>query len=87
MEHAFTVSKKYEKEGSLIVKVQVPIATNEPTAMAMVYNKSRDFQVFMEITPELMKAMDGRFKAFFKAHYDQQNNNTILEAEAPQQNW
>ena len=79
------------KKGS-IVKVQIPIMTNDVRfgtfhLEALVYNKSREYEVYMDVTKELHKEMNGSPKKFFYAHYDEENNNTVLEGEAPWQEW
>lgn len=71
----------------MIVKVQLPLSTNEPEPLALVYNENRKYDVFMRITPDLIKVMEGRPKAFFHATYDKVANNTILGKEAPHQPW
>lgn len=51
----------------VIVKVQVPLASDEVDAPAMIYAKGRKNQRFVPITPELEKAMGGQFKRFFNS--------------------
>lgn len=71
----------------MIVKVQIPVVTNDPNAMALVYNEDRSFDVFMPITKDLKKAMGDNKKQYFHAEYDKKNNNTILKGKAPWQSW
>ena len=70
-----------------IVKVQIPIVYSPNNYYALVYNKSRKFEVELEITKELLKVMKEEHKKFFYANYDKKNNNTILINEAPWQEW
>ena len=81
------IAKKYEDGRGLIVKVQIPLATNEAEPLAYVYNRDRDYKMFMQITPDLIEAMRGTPKKFFHAHYDLENNDTVLGKEAPWQSW
>ena len=74
------------KKGS-IVKVQLPLMSNDPQPLALVYNRSRSYDVDMIVSKALIKAMKGQPKKFWYAHYDPETNNTVLEREAPVQNW
>lgn len=50
----------------MIVKVQVPLATNtEP--VAMIYDKRRSFVTTVPVTKDIKKIMRGQFKLFFHA--------------------
>ncbi len=75
------------KAKAMIVKVQVPLRTNYEEPLALVYNRDRSYQVFMQITEDLKIAMDGHYKKFFYAHYDKENNHTVLDKAAPWQQW
>ena len=46
-------------------KIQVSLATNMPTPMVLAYNKNRNIEGQFPVTDEILKLMDGRFKAFF----------------------
>ena len=70
-----------------IVKVQIPIICSPGNYYALVYNKSRSYEVYMEITKEVLKVMKKEYKKFFYASYDKKNNNTVLINEAPWQEW
>lgn len=82
-----SIEPRFEKPYGMIVKVQMPLATNEEEPLALVYNKDRSYRVFMRITPELEKAMGDRAKVYFKAHYDRENHNTVLGEEMELQRW
>lgn len=67
----------------MIVKVQLPIVTTEP--FALVYNRSRGFTANMRLTPELDKALKGRFKSFWYAKL--KGKELELLRPAPWQDW
>lgn len=67
-----------------IVKVQVPIGGEGP---ALVYNKDRTTEVFMETNEEILGLLDGRPKAFFFAYVDEQTEAVMVGPEAPWQDW
>lgn len=69
----------------IIVKVQVPMATNE-TPMALIYNKDRSFQATAPINADIKRQMRGRFKAFFYAMV-KGKDFYLGENEAPWQEW
>lgn len=71
----------------MIVKVQIPLKSLLKFPKAMVYNQDRTFDVFMEITDELLKVMGDEVKMFFHADYDGETHNTILGNVAPWQDW
>lgn len=74
----------------MIIKIQLPLSTNEPTPLALIYNKSRKFYVQYPVDDELLKlmTMDERPepKLFFKAHLDK-NNYLVIEDYAKWQEW
>jgi hypothetical protein len=59
----------------MIVKVQIPLSSNEPEPTALVYDQSRKYEVFMPVTDELKKQMSGLPKKYFYAYYDKDRNN------------
>lgn len=81
------IPKRFEKPGSLLLKVQLPLLANHDDNLALAYNEDGSYDVFMRITPELVKHMRGELKRFFYAHYDRKNNNTVLEDDAEWQHW
>lgn len=50
----------------MIVKVQVPMATNT-TPTVLIYNKSRTVEAELPITEDLKKKMGNSFKLYFHA--------------------
>lgn len=69
----------------MIVKVQLPLATNEATPKALIYNQSRNFEIFHGITPHIREKMAGRPKAFFEMDITQ--DEPIFVRELPDQGW
>lgn len=59
-----------------ILKVQLPIASNNPHALPMVYNKERTHEKFQRIPPVMMKAMvkDGVVQDYYIGEW-----NVILD--------
>lgn len=51
----------------LIFKIQLPLQTNAPEPMALVYTITRANMAHIPITPELKALMRGRTKAYFQA--------------------
>lgn len=68
----------------MIVKIQIPIGGNGPQ-LALVYNKSRTFETYLDIDENLSAFMKGRAKAFF--HVQLQGENLSIESEAAWQEW
>lgn len=71
----------------MIVKVQVPLATNEKKPLALVYNEDRSIQFQMPVSAELLDKMEGRPKAFFRGVYNEEEQTFGLHEEAPWQDW
>jgi hypothetical protein len=69
----------------MIVKVQLPLASNEAQPPALVYDEKRSFQAMVPVTKEIKDAMKGKPKAFFHAH--RENDKVMLDQPAPWQNW
>lgn len=62
-----------------ILKIQLPISSNEPEPMALVYNKDRSFETFLRVTPALETLMDGQLKAYFRCEYDDTDITVLRE--------
>lgn len=71
----------------MIVKVQIPLSSSESEPMALVYDQSRKYEIFMPVTEELKKEMSGSPKRYFYAYYDKNEKNTVLVRPAPSQSW
>ena len=69
----------------MIVKVQLPLNTNEVEPLALIYTKTRSFQAMVPVTKDIVDAMKGQPKAFFHAHTN--GKNVILDKPAPWENW
>jgi len=71
----------------MIVKVQMPVITNEVPPKCLIYDKNRTFEELVIISDELIDAMGERKKAFFYAEIDEEDGTISLQAEAEWQNW
>jgi hypothetical protein len=69
----------------LIVKVQIPITTNDPHPKSYVYDRHREIEEFFPITPDLLERMNNRLKVYFYATLEDGDLN--LQEEAPEQEW
>jgi hypothetical protein len=70
----------------MIVKVQVPLASSETNAPALVYDEARSFNLYFACTPELMERLNGRPKAYFEAKLNEKQE-LELGQEVPMQRW
>lgn len=68
-----------------VVKVQVPLVTNEPKPMALVYDEHRRIEQQFPITKALRRAMARAFKAYFWAHM--QGTELHLDGRTGDQPW
>lgn len=50
----------------MIVKVQVPLLTNEPVPLALIYNKDKSYETTVPAR-DVAEAMGDKKKAFFNA--------------------
>jgi hypothetical protein len=67
----------------MIVKVQLPLITNEEVPLAFIYDETRNFQALVPVTSELLRIMEGSSKRFFKATLVQRNIELGKEVEDP----
>lgn len=70
----------------MLCKVQIPIASNDPTPLALIYNRDRSFMTHVPICDELKKRMRGSLKEFFHAKKKPDGSVELLER-ATWQNW
>lgn len=49
----------------MIVKIQVPLYTNDPCPQALVYNEDKSFTITIPLTRGLVKHLGGKPKGFF----------------------
>lgn len=68
-----------------IVKVQVPIATNDPNRPALVYAKGRKYMVQQKLDGRVDAVMKQTPKAFFEAEFN--NGVWKIGKQVPDQNW
>jgi hypothetical protein len=52
-----------------VFKIQVPLKSTDPKPKALVYNERRTIQFEMWLSPEILKVMKGRPKAYFVCEY------------------
>lgn len=69
----------------MIVKVQLPIVTSEQIPKALLYDRSRRFEMFHPITDHIREQMRGRPKAFFEVDLSQ--GEPLLVKEVPDPGW
>jgi hypothetical protein len=50
-----------------IIKIQTPLATNEPEPKALMYNERRTFQQMVPINSRIVQLMAGQPKRYFNA--------------------
>lgn len=77
--------KKRKMPNHFIVKVQLPIVTNDPNPQALVYDRYRRLCQHMPITKELLAAMGGEFKRYFCAYME--GTELHLDGQAGEQSW
>lgn len=69
-----------------IVKVQVPISTNEEVPQALIYNRDRSIQVMIPVTPELVEKMGAsRLKTYHRSEFI--DGHLIIHERVADQNW
>jgi hypothetical protein len=69
-----------------IVKVQLPLSSNEQTPMALVYNESRTYMVQIIVNQALLDKMDGHVKRYFLAGIPPDKKIYLVEP-AEDQTW
>lgn len=69
----------------LVVKVQLPLFSSGENPPALVYNEDRTVECYCPVTPDLVRAMEGQKRAFFRASIC----DGVLELSAPleEQGW
>ena len=71
-----------------IVKVQLPIITNDPNAGALVYDKTlKKFNEIVPIDENILLAMSGRPKAFFRSGFKGKTFYLGTESEVKDPGW
>jgi len=69
----------------MIVKVQVPLATNDPDALALVYAKGHIGMTQQALSPGTLRQMKGDAKAFFEGHHN--GKRWVIGARVKDQDW
>jgi hypothetical protein len=69
----------------MIVKVQLPLATNLSTPLALVYGKGRTNMTQQSLNAATLKLMAGEPKAFFEAKWS--DGRWLIGDRVDRQNW
>jgi len=71
-----------------IVKVQIPVSSNEVEPMILVYNRSRKRQCFIPATKKHCEDFNGALKSFWWAEWNEKKKgyDTFIKP-APWQDW
>jgi hypothetical protein len=70
----------------MIIKVQLPLYSNEKNPEAFIYNEDRSVTVMLPVSQDIIDAMDGEPKKYFHATVSKKGILNI-KAEAPWQDW
>jgi hypothetical protein len=70
---------------TILVKVQLALASNEARPMALVYDEGREFEAQVPVTSSIRKKMAGATKKFFYATVS--GNDVALGASASWRSW
>lgn len=81
------MSKGRNKYTNCIVKIQLPIVSNDPKAGALIYAQGRALSTQQGITPDVVRKMKGSLKAFFYADYNHGQARWHIKDLAPYQDW
>jgi hypothetical protein len=66
----------------MVVKVQLPIISSETEVIVFIYNKSREIELMLPLTPKLDKQIGGRLRTFWHAKITDDAEIIRLEKEA-----
>jgi hypothetical protein len=69
----------------MIIKVQLSLNTTATRRQAMFYNQDRSYMVQRDATPELLKFMGDRVKAYVVGMFI--NDELHVSSEVPDQDW
>lgn len=71
-----------------IVKVQLPLASNDPNPWAFVYDKTRKkIEKIIPVDGNILRVMKGRPKAYFRAGFKGNTFYLGTESEVPNPGW
>lgn len=76
----------------MIVKIQLPLSTNEPVPLALVYNEDRSFETRIPASQVQECFADDCAKLFFEAHLEDDpevpgEQRLFIDADAEWQDW
>ncbi len=74
----------------MLVKIQISQFSSDSNVHMLIYDKKRSVRIEQVATPEILKKMKGRPKAFFNAVMNKPKGaepNIDIQEEAPWQNW
>lgn len=71
----------------IIVKVQAPVASTDPNVGYLLYAEGHKFMVEQQPSPELVKAMRGRSKAYFEGQWNGSQRGWAVGDEVGGQRW
>lgn len=71
----------------MIVKIQLPLVTNEPEPVALVYNKDRSFTTQIPIGEEAKKVFGDDPKQFWKVNLDHETKEVDLIKRVRDRKW
>lgn len=74
-------------EKEIVVKVQVPLLSNEESPSALVYDKSRKNTVFCDVSPELLEIMGGQPEKYFMAQVRRDSIHILFDKEVANPGW
>lgn len=69
-----------------VVKIQIPIATNDPNPRCLIYEKGKKNMVQQFVSQKVIDAMHGDNRAFFEAELDG-GRWIIMSRRLPEQFW
>jgi hypothetical protein len=55
------------RRAKMVVKVQIPIVTNEAVPQVLIYNRARTIEQFFPLTANLRKTLGNELKSFWRA--------------------
>lgn len=64
-----------------IVKVQLPLHSNEEKPKALVYTEGHETEFLLDVTDDLLEMMDGVAKAFFEVDFTDGRCNILRRVE------
>jgi hypothetical protein len=72
---------------SEIVKVQIPLASNDPAALPLIYDRYREHETLQKLDHTTKKLMGTDVKAFFKAEWRHASQQWTLGNRVSDRDW